>query len=145
MENAGEGTDEVRTSLGAYNLLSLPNVENLTALTDSAHDFRGNGSNNVVTGGGGNDFLSMQDGGNDTALGNGGNDVFLFGSSFNALDRVDGGSGTDQLVLQGNYTIAFTSDLISVESLAGRMISMPMRFRPGCRFNCWIAIDASPF
>jgi Ca2+-binding RTX toxin-like protein len=119
-ESAGEGTDEVRTALAAYVLAA--NVENLAATSDSPHDFRGNGGDNVVTGGGGADFLRLQDGGNDTASGGAGNDVFLFGSTLDGLDQVDGGSGTDQIAIQGDYSgakaLTLGSNLVSVENIA---------------------------
>ncbi|HEX8307639.1 MAG TPA: hypothetical protein VF645_04395, partial [Allosphingosinicella sp.] len=117
IENAGEGIDEIRTSLSVY-ILAAANVENLTATSDSAHDFRGNSANNVITGGGGNDFIRLQDGGDDTGIGGLGNDVFLFGGSLTGTDQVDGGSGTDQIALQGDYwganALTLGSNLVSV-------------------------------
>jgi Ca2+-binding RTX toxin-like protein len=101
-ELPGEGTDEVRTGLTTYVLPA--NVEKLTGASDVAHDFRGNGSDNVLTGGAGGDIFRLQDGGEDTALGGAGNDGFLFGAALSAGDVVDGGAGSgDQLGLQGNY------------------------------------------
>jgi Ca2+-binding RTX toxin-like protein len=103
VENSGEGTDEVRTALATYSLFGT-HVENLSALTNAPKDFRGNASDNVVTGGAGGDIFRLQDGGEDTALGGAGNDGFLFGAALSAGDVVDGGAGSgDQLGLQGNY------------------------------------------
>jgi Ca2+-binding RTX toxin-like protein len=119
-ELAGEGIDEVRTALATY-VLAL-NVENLTATSDTAHDFRGNGGNNVVAGGAGNDFIRLQDGGDDTAAGALGNDVFLFGAALTGADKVDGGSGTDQIAIQGDYwggkALTLGSNFVSVENIA---------------------------
>ncbi len=114
-ENPGEGTDEVRTALAVYSLAA--NVENLTATSAANHDFRDNSGNNVITGAGGNDFMRMQGGGNDTGIGGEGNDVFLFGSTMDAFDVVDGGAGTDQIALQGGAGFRFGSGVVGIESL----------------------------
>ncbi|HEX8450003.1 MAG TPA: Ig-like domain-containing protein, partial [Allosphingosinicella sp.] len=119
-ENGGEGADEVRTGLASYVLAA--NVENLTATSDSAHDFRGNSLGNVVTGGGGADFIRLQDGGDDTGIGGLGNDVFLFGASLTSADQVNGGAGTDQVAIQGDYSgakaLTLGSNLVSIENIA---------------------------
>ncbi|HEX8308566.1 MAG TPA: M10 family metallopeptidase C-terminal domain-containing protein [Allosphingosinicella sp.] len=121
-ENAGEGTDEIRTALASYSLAGLANVENLTATSDSAHDFRGNSANNIVTGGAGSDFIRLQDGGDDTGIGGAGNDVFLFGAALTSTDQVNGGAGTDQIAIQGDYwgakALTLGSNLVSVENIA---------------------------
>jgi Ca2+-binding RTX toxin-like protein len=121
-ENAGEGTDEVRTALATFSLAGLANVENLRATSAIAHDFRGNAGDNQVTGGGGSDFLRLYDGGKDSAYGGGGNDVILFGSAMSWTDFVDGGAGLDQLVLQGHYVngaaLLFGGGVVSIENIA---------------------------
>jgi Ca2+-binding RTX toxin-like protein len=116
-EDASAGTDEVRTGLITYSLAVRPNVENLTATSDVNHDFRGNASANVIVGAGGDDFIRLQDGGNDTGIGGSGNDVFLFGSTMDGLDAVDGGAGTDQIALQGGAAFTFGSGVVGVESI----------------------------
>ncbi|MEA3054197.1 MAG: hypothetical protein QOG72_3100 [Sphingomonadales bacterium] len=117
-EYAGEGTDEIRTSLDSYSL-SGGNVEKLSATTNGPHDLRGGGGDNVVTGGGGNDLLRLNDGGDDTASGGGGSDVLYFGGAFTGADIADGGEGRDVLVLQGNYTLTLSAgNLTGVESLS---------------------------
>ena len=122
VEALNEGIDEVRTALAGYSLLGT-NLENLRALSDIAHDFRGNSSNNVITGGAGDDFLRLQDGGDDTVIAGAGNDAIYFGRSLTSGDVVDGGAGTrDQLGLQGDYgrsepiTLS-ASALVNVEML----------------------------
>ena len=119
-ELAGEGSDEIRTALASYSLAALGNVENLTAASDASHDLRGNSGDNVVTGAGGADFIFVQDGGNDNAIGGGGNDVIYFGAALTSLDKADGGPGTDQIALQGNYGggVTFGGEVVSIESLA---------------------------
>ncbi len=116
-ENVGEGTDEVRTGLASFSIAALANVENLTGLAATGQTLTGNSGNNVVTGGGGNDFVRFQDGGNDSGIGGLGNDVFLFGSTMDGLDLVDGGAGTDQIALQGGSAFTFGSGVVGIESL----------------------------
>jgi Ca2+-binding RTX toxin-like protein len=120
-ENSGEGTDAVSTSLASYSLLGT-HVENLAASSNSAHDFRGSAAANLILGAGGNDFLRLQDGGDDEAYGVGGNDVFLFGAALTGADQVYGGSGTDQIAIQGDYAgaeaLTLGSNIVSVENIA---------------------------
>jgi Ca2+-binding RTX toxin-like protein len=119
VENAGEGTDSIRTALATYSLQALPHVENLTATSAGAHEFRGNAGSNVLTGGAGNDFLLLQDGGEDRGHGGAGNDALYFGSSFGAGDLADGGPGRDALVLQGNVTVVLTdASIAGIESIS---------------------------
>jgi Ca2+-binding RTX toxin-like protein len=117
-ENAGEGSDEVRTSLANYSL-SGTNLENLTALSDAAHEFRGNASVNILTGGAGNDFLLLHDGGDDSGFGGDGNDVLYFGAALTGADRADGGAGRDSVVLQGNVNLVLgNATLTGIESIS---------------------------
>jgi Ca2+-binding RTX toxin-like protein len=68
----------------------------------------------------GDDIFYLTLGGNDTASGGIGNDVFLFGGSMTSADKVDGGEGRDQIVLQGDYSAGMTlgAEVINVESLS---------------------------
>ncbi|MBY0284296.1 MAG: hypothetical protein K2W81_10075 [Sphingomonas sp.] len=101
-ENAGEGFDEIRTSVAGYVLPT--NVERLVYTGTANQNQSGNSGDNQFTGGSGNDTLDLSQGGNDTANGGEGNDAFFFGAAFDANDSVDGGTGTnDQIGLQGNY------------------------------------------
>ncbi len=63
----------------------------------------------------------MQAGGDDIVIAGAGNDVIAFGASFTAADVVDGGTGSDEILLDGNYTtrVVFgTGNLASVETVA---------------------------
>jgi Ca2+-binding RTX toxin-like protein len=119
VELANEGIDTIWTSLLVYSLVGSE-IERLGANSDVAHDFRGNAGNNVVSGGAGNDFLRLHDGGTDTAIGGLGNDVFLFGGTLTSADSIDGGAGIDQIAIQGNYSggLTFGSNVVGIENLA---------------------------
>ena len=91
VEVAGGGTDTVQTSLASYTLGG--NVENLTYTGVGNFAGSGNGLNNVITAGVGNDTLNGG-GGNDILNGNSGNDT-LNGDAGN--DQLFGGLGTDTL------------------------------------------------
>ncbi|MBB2701904.1 UNVERIFIED_ORG: Ca2+-binding RTX toxin-like protein, partial [Rhizobium esperanzae] len=75
-ENAGEGTDTIRTNLATYSLASLTNVENLTYTGTAAFTGTGNASANVITGGSGNDTLDGGAGA-DTLIGGTGDDTYV--------------------------------------------------------------------
>ncbi|MBV9929469.1 MAG: calcium-binding protein, partial [Alphaproteobacteria bacterium] len=121
VENAGEGTDEIRTTLASYTLTTA-NVEKLTYV--GTGDFHGTGGGNadtitggagddVLDGAGGNDFLDLSAGGTDRAIGGAGNDAVYFGAAFGAGDSVDGGTGTDTVGLRGDYTGANAATIVA--------------------------------
>jgi Ca2+-binding RTX toxin-like protein len=117
-ENAGEGTDTVRTALATYTLSA--NVENLTYTGTAAASLRGNASNNIINGAGAGDVFFLQDGGDDVVTGLAGNDGFYFGAALTGADEVDGGAGTlDQVALQGNYAglTLGAKNLVGIEQL----------------------------
>lgn len=95
IENAGEGADTIRTSLGSFTLAA--NVE--TLIHTGTSDFVGNGS-------AGNDTL-IGGGGSDTLLAGDGNDQLCGGAG---ADTLNGGTGTD--------TVDYRS------SLAGVMVNL---------------------
>jgi Ca2+-binding RTX toxin-like protein len=85
---------------------------------------RGTRGNDDLGGTSGDDVFILVQGGNDTVSGGGGNDVFRFGAAFTAADHVDGGTGTDTVVLTGDYSagVAFAADTmtnVEVLSLVG--------------------------
>jgi Ca2+-binding RTX toxin-like protein len=117
IEFVNGGIDQVFASSATYQLPG--NVEHLFASSDVNHRFRANAANNVVAGGSGNDTLLLQDGGADVAFGEAGNDVLYFGAAFTNLDKADGGSGRDAIVLQGNYSLTFgANSLAAIESIS---------------------------
>jgi serralysin len=90
-EESGEGTDEVVTSLASYTLGS--NVENLSYSGSGNFTGSGNGDNNLLTAGAGNDSLDGS-GGADTMLGGSGNDVYVVDSASDVVTE-NAAAGTD--------------------------------------------------
>ena len=91
IESAGQGTDEIRTTLGTYALGA--NVENLTFIGLGNFDGTGNALANAIMGGVSADVIEGA-GGNDRIFGNLGNDR-LYGDAGN--DMLDGSIGADWL------------------------------------------------
>ena len=73
-ELAGEGTDEVRTSLASYVLGST--LENLTGISSSGQTLTGNAASNVILAGAGADVINGGAGA-DTMHGGAGDDIFI--------------------------------------------------------------------
>ncbi|MEA3015792.1 MAG: hypothetical protein QOI38_514, partial [Sphingomonadales bacterium] len=103
VEQAGQGTDEVRTALAEYTLAA--NVEKLTGTLAGTQSLTGNALDNVVTGNIARDWIYLQSGGNDQVVGNAGSDLIFFGSKLDSADRVDGGADIDVVYIQGNYAL----------------------------------------
>jgi hypothetical protein len=101
---------------GGFTIANGVTIENATS--GSGNDtLRGNAANNILDGGAGNDVLWFLEGGNDTGIGGAGNDLFLFGSTMDGNDAVDGGAGTDQIALQGGGAFTFGTGVVGFESL----------------------------
>ncbi|MBD2837697.1 heme peroxidase [Pseudomonas sp. JM0905a] len=101
VEQAGQGTDSVWTSLASYTLGA--NVENL--LYGGSGDFTGtgNGLNNTVQGGAGNDRLNGA-AGNDALIGGVGNDILIGGTG---NDSMSGGAADD------TYAVTNAGDVVA--------------------------------
>ncbi|MBR0554363.1 calcium-binding protein [Ciceribacter sp. L1K23] len=104
-EEAGEGTDTIRSSL-SYVLDD--NVENLVLTGSAGLSGTGNNLANVITGNGGHNRLSGG-AGHDTLLGGAGNDSLDGGTG---ADRMDGGTGND------TFYVDHTGDVV-VEAANG--------------------------
>ncbi|HEX9955420.1 MAG TPA: calcium-binding protein [Allosphingosinicella sp.] len=125
VEGAGEGIDEVRTSIGSrYDYTALytlaPNVENFTGTSSAGQGVFGNALNNVFKMGAGDDLLVVWEGGDDAVFGGAGGDFLFYGGAFTNADSTDGGTGYDIVALLGNYTVTFDADdLVGIEHLVG--------------------------
>jgi Ca2+-binding RTX toxin-like protein len=118
-ETAGEGIDEIRTSLASASLAAYANVENLTGTLASGQTLTGSAANNVVTGNAGNDILRLQDGGDDIVFAGAGNDNIFFIGALTSADIVNGGAGVDTLVLQGPYgALTLMANITEIENIS---------------------------
>ncbi|MFB2892387.1 beta strand repeat-containing protein [Aerosakkonemataceae cyanobacterium BLCC-F50] len=90
IENAGEGTDLVQSSV-TFSIAAIQNVENLTLTGTAAINGTGNALDNVITGNSADNILNGADG-NDTLNGGAGNDTLNGGAGG---DRMVGGAGND--------------------------------------------------
>ncbi len=117
VENAGEGTDTVQSSV-TYTLAD--NVENLTLTGGTSINGSGNALDNVITGNTGNNQLSGLDG-NDTLVGGAGNDILDGGSG---IDSMAGGSGDD------SYVVDNAGDIVTEGVPAAPTRSIPASTTP---------------
>jgi Ca2+-binding RTX toxin-like protein len=105
---------------GGFTIANGVTIENAT--TDAGNDtLIGNAANNVMKSGAGADFIKLQQGGDDIAFAGDGNDVILFGAALTSADQVDGGTGRDQIAIQGDYWTApltLGANVVNTESLA---------------------------
>jgi Ca2+-binding RTX toxin-like protein len=96
-------------------------IFNGAAETDGSFKLVGGAGDDTLTGGAGNDIFALRMGGSDVAHGGGGDDIFFMGGALDAADQIDGGTGSDTVVLAGidvsdSLTLSATS-LTSVEKL----------------------------
>ena len=112
-ELAGQGTDEVRTTLASYALGA--NVERLTGTSASGQTLTGNGAANIVTGGAGNDRI---DGGAgvDSLIGGTGNDSYFVDEAGDLVTEISG-QGHDVVSASASYRLGAGA---SVEVLTAR-------------------------
>jgi len=109
VENAGEGTDLVQSSV-TYTLAA--NVENLTLTGTSAINATGNASNNTLTGNSANNTLTGNDGddwldggsGSDTMRGGLGNDTYVVAQTGDVVTE-NANEGTDTVRSSITYTL----------------------------------------
>ncbi|NKL39138.1 calcium-binding protein, partial [Rhizobium leguminosarum bv. viciae] len=81
-ETAGEGTDEIRTTLTTFSMANYANVERVTFIGTGAVNLTGGAGNDILTGGVGDDILN----------GLAGDDILIGGAG---ADQLIGGEGTD--------------------------------------------------
>src|SRR6185503_1044236 len=83
-------------------------------------DFTGTSGDDVLDGTSLDDDFDLTQGGDDRAFGHEANDDFLFGATLTKRDRIDGGTGTDEVIISGDYSAGLkfgNNSLTSVEAL----------------------------
>ncbi|HEY5724265.1 MAG TPA: M10 family metallopeptidase, partial [Allosphingosinicella sp.] len=101
IELAGEGNDEVRTTLSSYVLAD--NVEKLTGISGGNQSLTGNALGNIVTGGAGADRLDGA-GGADQMIGGLGSDIYVVDNGGDTIVEASG-AGTDTVESSISYVL----------------------------------------
>jgi Ca2+-binding RTX toxin-like protein len=105
---------------GGFTVANGVTIENATS-GDGNDTLWGNGANNVMTSGAGNDRILLHEGGgDDTVIAGDGDDYIYFGGAFTGADKVDGGAGKDTLALLGDYSAGLTlneNSLVGIEKV----------------------------
>jgi trimeric autotransporter adhesin len=116
IENAGEGTDTVQSSI-SYTLGA--NMENLTLIGTATLNGMGNTLDNVITGTGKDNVLDGQAGA-DTMIGGAGNDTYVVD---NAGDVVleNASEGSDTVQSSVSYTLGGNVENLTLTSSAGNI------------------------
>ncbi len=91
--------------------------------------FRGTGGDDTITGGSGNDNFLLWQGGSDTVDGGGGDDTFRMGAALDAGDKLDGGTGKDAIVLNGDYAAGLVLNADTITNIE------VMQFAAGHSYN----------
>ncbi|MGO7870424.1 beta strand repeat-containing protein, partial [Rhizobium leguminosarum] len=103
-EAVNAGTDEIRTSLAAYSIAALVNVENLSYTGSANFTGTGNALANTITGGIGNDTLNGGAGA-DTLIGGAGDDTYIVDNAGDSVaENAAAGTDTVKTVL-ASYTL----------------------------------------
>jgi Ca2+-binding RTX toxin-like protein len=118
-ENAGEGSDEVRTALGSYTLAA--NLERLVGTSAAGQTLTGNAQGNMLTGAAGNDRL---DGGlgADQLAGGLGNDLYTVDAGDVVAEAA--GAGTDEVrTALSAYTLTSNVERLTGTSASGQALT----------------------
>ncbi|MGO8077312.1 beta strand repeat-containing protein, partial [Rhizobium leguminosarum] len=103
-ELASAGTDEIRTSLAAYSIAALINVENLSYTGSANFTGTGNVLANTITGGAGNDVLNGGAGA-DSLIGGAGDDIYIVDNAGDSVAE-NAAAGTDMVrTTLASYTL----------------------------------------
>jgi len=86
-------------------------------MTFAASVIRGTAGDDDLTGTGGNDDFALVQGGNDTVHAGGGDDMLHMGATLNAGDRLDGGTGKDTVILNGDYSAGVVLDADTITNI----------------------------
>jgi Ca2+-binding RTX toxin-like protein len=103
-EDAGMGSDEIRTGLASFSLELLANVENLLGTATAGQTLIGNALVNRISGGAGNDYLIGR-GGADVLQGNMGDDTYLVEDAATVILE-NPGTGYDTIYTTVSYALS---------------------------------------
>ncbi|THD34590.1 MAG: hypothetical protein E7773_14495, partial [Sphingomonas sp.] len=117
----GGATNRTGTDSFTYSLVNGNSATVTITVTGSPNSTApgfGSSGNDTMTGTTHADMFDLRQGGSDTASGLDGNDTFYMGAAWNAGDAIDGGTGTDQVIAQGNTTLTLgATSLTGVEQV----------------------------
>ena len=99
--NPSEAFDSFTYTLAGGNVATVTVAVN--GATSPGDRLEGDEGDNFITGTPSPEGFVLDQGGSDTVIGLAGDDYFYFGGALSADDNVDGGDGTDTIVLQGDY------------------------------------------
>ena len=85
--------------------------------TPGADSLLGTTLGDMIYGLEGDDFISLAQGGDDLVRGGSGNDSFYFGGALTGADAIDGGEGSDRVLVHSGSIRPGASGLIGVETL----------------------------
>ncbi|HZF95895.1 MAG TPA: hypothetical protein VEZ20_13610, partial [Allosphingosinicella sp.] len=119
-EQAGEGTDEVRTLRAAFTLGE--NLENLTGMSDRGQALTGNALANVLKGGAGADTLDGKAGA-DTMIGGAGDDLYFADDAGDLVVEAAGGGNDEVRTALGAFTLAANVERLTGTSNAGQVLT----------------------
>ena len=90
-------------------------VDALNLTPDAA--YTGTPGDDNLTGTSGSDSFDLSQGGNDTASGVGGDDTFTLGAALTPGDSLDGGTGIDTLIVNGDYAAGMTFGAAAIANI----------------------------
>jgi len=109
-------TDQFTYTLQGGNTATV--TVTINGVESAGNVYNGDGTDNTIATGSGNDTFNVSQGGTDTVAGNDGNDYFYFGNSLDSTDSVSGGTGTDVVAIYGNYSMTLgANNLVGIERL----------------------------
>ncbi len=117
VEQPGEGTDTVVSSVISLDLAKYANVENATLLGTGALKLTGNAGANILTGNAGANALNGK-GGDDTLIGGKGNDTYYVGSAGDVVTE-SANQGIDTVHSSVSITLAANVENLTLASGAG--------------------------
>ncbi|WHO71514.1 calcium-binding protein [Rhizobium sp. BT03] len=119
IEDAGGGTDEIRTALTTFSMAGYTNIERVTFTGTGPVNLTGGAGDDILTGGAGDDILNGA-GGNDILIGSGGADQLIGGTGTDTASYANAGAAVTLNLKTGVHTGDAAGDTFSgIEVLSG--------------------------